>query len=67
MVCFDSIVNEDLRTISPIDGTHFSYDYAVHDISANVEELKYNLNWVKPHVLNALKGIPHSYFTPKEE
>lgn len=64
MMCFDSLVNNDLRTVSVIDGQHFSIDYAVHDIGANVPEMQWNLQWAVPHVLRMLDTIPHSYFTP---
>lgn len=66
MMCFDSMTHGDLETLECTDDHQFAVDYKGSSVYANVEEMHHNLKWVRPHVLNALKGIPHSYFTPKE-
>lgn len=65
MMCFDSIVNGDLGTLAAVDDHQFAMDYEGHEITADIEELHRNLQWVKPYVLQALSRVPHSFFTPR--
>jgi len=67
MMCCDSLVNGDLGTVAAIDDHHFAYEYEGADISADIEELHRNLEWVKPWVKHSLKYIPHAYFSPTKD
>ena len=66
MMCFDSITHGDLSTLNPISEKHYSIDYQAGDIGADVQEMRYNLEWVRPHVVASLEYIPHSWFTPRQ-
>ena len=67
MMCFDSVTHGDLETVACVDDHHYAIEYEGADISADLEELHRNLAWVKPHVLNALRSIPHSFFSPSPD
>ena len=64
MMCFDSLVTGNTDTLVYMDGERATLNYAEADIAADLDEMRYNLEWLKPRARAALAHIPHSFFTP---
>lgn len=67
MVCFDHVVNGALDTAVCVDNNKVNIDYLGYSRIDVVQARHHNLEDVKPKILNALLGIPHSFITPEPE